>query len=45
MTALNHPGVMQEEKALMNEPDWEALHELYEQECKQKKESEKNAEC
>lgn len=43
MTALNHPGVMQEEKVLMNEPDWEALRKLYEQEYKQEKGGEKDA--
>ena len=27
MTKLWHPGVLQEEKVIMKEPDWEALHE------------------
>ena len=45
MTVLNHPGVLKEEKALMNEPDWEALRELYEQEHKQKEGGEKNGHC
>ncbi|MBC9710669.1 MAG: hypothetical protein H9W80_15950 [Enterococcus sp.] len=40
MTKLWHPGVLQEEKAIMKESDWEALHEwetLHKKEKKEKK--------
>lgn len=40
MTKLWHPGVLQEEKALMKEPDWESLYELKKEE---EKEGEKDA--
>ena len=40
MTKLWHPGVLQEEKAIMKESDWEVLHEwetLHKKEKKEKK--------
>lgn len=45
MTKLWHPGVLQEEKSLMKESDWKALHEwelLHEKEEKEKKGGDKD---